>query len=73
MSMSAPTFTPADWLASFEEAGGAYGTDGRRLVLAIIPGQRPDMSHARLLVAALTDTQRAEVVRHLGVPVMMEG
>jgi hypothetical protein len=72
MSM-AHTFTPADWLASFKEAGGAYGTDGQRLVLAIVPGINRDMRDARLLVAALTDAQRSEVVRHLSVPVMMEG
>ena len=72
MSM-ARTFTPAAWLDSFKEAGGEYATDGNRLVLAIVPGIGQDMRDARLLVAALTDTQRAEVVRHLSAPVMVEG
>jgi len=66
-------FKPAIWLSRFKEAGGAYATDGNRLVLAIVPGNRPDMSQARLLVAALTEAQRAEVVRHLSLPAMVEG
>lgn len=70
----ADTFAPATWLANFETVGGAYGTDGERLVLAIIPGLRSDkeLIEARLLVASLTDEQRQQVVRHLSTPVLVE-
>lgn len=70
----ADTFTPAAWLASFSGFGGTYGTDGQRLILAIIPGLRPDseLIEARLLVASLTDEQRQQVVRHLSAPVLVD-
>jgi hypothetical protein len=69
------TFIPTAWLASFKSVGGAYCTDGQRLVLAIIPGLHPDkdMSKARLLVKSLTADQRQQVVRHLSAPVLVEG
>ena len=71
----AHAFTPSDWLASFEKAGGAYVLTGERLFLWIFPGDltADDLARARSLVAELTSQQRVALVERLRSAELVEG
>lgn len=68
-------FNPFDWLASFEQVGGAYAVIGERLYLWIIPGDlgSDDLAKARTLVVELSSGQRAQVVESLSAAELVEG
>jgi hypothetical protein len=66
-------FTPNDWLASFERAGGAYVLAGERLFLWIFPGDltAEQLTAARGIIAELRSGDRASIIQHLRAPALV--